>query len=436
MERRLNGAHGGFALITVLIVTAIGLLFGVGALLLFRFQCQRRIDRQHELEKIYAVRSAANYAKTAFISRKKEFKYQTWSGRELGLKIEPARRIFPDANNPVHLDIGNDCGKGRVFGSVGTGTRQYVSELDYEYGAVSNDAAFAITESQVCAGGNNKELVFPDCTATNGVKWWVNIGLNNTRGWLQEDYGMRYAVTPGNYGPDGKDYIRLCIIKNTNHVEKADGCTRGWPLSLGERALVLEVINDHTGAGLMTLYEYEYGKIREPRKSLKCEGSTYNMGIQIAGRSVYLFYTPNKTEGMGYVLSDEWEMPVEEGGIFDYFSKVMRPDASGREVLGAVRAVIECEACSNKRPYEKTNAADRSGEIRISAFRVFPAYQYDVYLKSPESEEELATVVQKIGKHDVTLDDDDEQYNLGFSMRTYDTHGTAWKGYKKGIDRR
>ena len=52
-------------LVTVLIVTMVGLLFGAGALLLFKFQCQLRIDRQHELEKVYAVRSALNYIKKA-----------------------------------------------------------------------------------------------------------------------------------------------------------------------------------------------------------------------------------------------------------------------------------------------------------------------------------------------------------------------------------
>ena len=55
--------HRGFMLVTVLVITAIGLLFGAGALLLFRYQCQLRIDRQHELEKVYAVRSALNYIK-------------------------------------------------------------------------------------------------------------------------------------------------------------------------------------------------------------------------------------------------------------------------------------------------------------------------------------------------------------------------------------
>ena len=55
--------HRGYALVTVLIVTAVGLLFGAGSLLLFRFQCQQRIERQHELEKIYAVRSALNWTR-------------------------------------------------------------------------------------------------------------------------------------------------------------------------------------------------------------------------------------------------------------------------------------------------------------------------------------------------------------------------------------
>lgn len=429
MERRLNGAQSGYALITVLIVTAIGLLFGVGALLLFKFQCQRRIDRQHELEKIYAVRSAANYAKVGFIAKAREFKYQTSSGRELSLTVEPAKRIFPSPGNPVHLDIGNDCGKGRVFGSA-VPEQQYASELDYEYGAMSNNDVLAVTDQQICAKDGKRELVFPDCTATNGVKWWVNIGLNEVRGWLQEDYGIRYSFTPVNYGPGRKDILRLCVIRNTNHVERVGdewvGCKRGWPLSPGERALVLEV----AGTGDMTLYEYAY-QDRKIRGHLLSQGPTYNMGIQIAGRNVYLFYTPNFAEGLGYVLSNAWEMPDERGGIFDYFSEVMQANAAGLVGEGPIRVVIECEAASDERPYTKTNDNDYTGEIRISSFRVFPAYQYDVYLKSPGLDSELATVVQKIGKYDEMYDDEDQLYNLGFSMRTYDTHGTAWKGYKR-----
>lgn len=104
-------SRNGFILITVLIVTAVGLLFGAGALLLFKYQCQLRIDRQHELEKVYAVRSALNYVRK-YPGEPKEgkfaFRYLTESDRNLGVIVEPVKAIFPDLNNELHLDIGNE----------------------------------------------------------------------------------------------------------------------------------------------------------------------------------------------------------------------------------------------------------------------------------------------------------------------------------------
>ena len=91
-------ARRGFILITVLIVTAVGLLFGAGALLLFRYQCQQRIDRQHELEKLCAVRSALNYIQTTSTEIEeggKSFRYHTASERDLGVHVHPVAPIFP-----------------------------------------------------------------------------------------------------------------------------------------------------------------------------------------------------------------------------------------------------------------------------------------------------------------------------------------------------
>jgi len=53
--------RGGALILTVLLVAAIGILFGFGRLLAFRYQCEQRFDRQRELEKVMATRSVLNY---------------------------------------------------------------------------------------------------------------------------------------------------------------------------------------------------------------------------------------------------------------------------------------------------------------------------------------------------------------------------------------
>ena len=121
----------GFMLITVLVITAVGLLFGAGALLLFRFQCQMRIDRQHELEKVYAVRSVLNYIRCRDdIVSEKWFKYHTMSERDLRLLVKPVDAFFPVASNENHFVMERGdfhlVDNGKALGG-------YESDTDYEY---------------------------------------------------------------------------------------------------------------------------------------------------------------------------------------------------------------------------------------------------------------------------------------------------------------
>ena len=129
MECGVNscGSRKGFALVTVLIVAAIGLLIGAGFLLRFRFQCQLRIDRQHELEKYFAVRSVINVLSSVAkgIEKPDEFTsakgivYQTDSQRNVSVVALASKAIFPDVENANHFYVrrpkkSNDMNIGRA----------------------------------------------------------------------------------------------------------------------------------------------------------------------------------------------------------------------------------------------------------------------------------------------------------------------------------
>ena len=424
-------------LVTVLIVTMVGLLFGAGALLLFKFQCQLRIDRQHELEKVYAVRSALNYMKTyggELPNDGRKFRYHTWSERDLGLIVKPVNAIFPNTNKN-HFVMEN--GHFKLLSSE----MRYDSFLDYEYGVEGS------TNLIIRNYNNNGEmgLSFADVTETNNVKWWVNIGMRDTGGWLQEDYGRRYFFLPLSYvdGNNCKDIMRFCLIRNVTN--RSDGVLykHGWPLSQeGERALVFQISprdgDIHGNNAEMYFYEYVFrGGVIEKTLFHREENtpSLCNMGLQLAHDKVTLFYISNAAQNdvdnpflLGYTFLKTVQLTKETykyfagecllggvtyGGVYtNDYGMVQAPE---------LRAVFEVEAASDKR--SSGTPPDSSNEDFLTRFRVTPAYQYDVLLEHPASVLTRATVAQKIGEYDR------EGFNI--TMLTYDTHGTENKGFRK-----
>ena len=443
----------GFMLVTVLIVTAVGLLFGAGALLLFRFQCQLRIDRQHELEKVYAVRSCLNFIRTNTQGVPVDgmpFGYHTWSGRDLRLNVKPVAQLFPDPGNPRHF-VMESANPARNFQP--SQVAQYNEILDYEYGmeGVTNLEELTIQ----CYKPNDADktahgLAFTDLLSDRGARWWVNIGMNPTGGWLQEDYGRRYYFNPVEYvsGATVKDVMRLCIIRNvTNASDNVNfGRKHGWPLSReNERALVFQIsprMGSDAGNADMSVSEcwYEGGVVHsniliaEPDCPSLC-----SMGLQLADDNVSLFYIGNakKTEdtsvnttSKGYNFLGTAKMSKD---TYDYFAKPVRFPGELHEYPGVekvdgklkapeLRAVFEVLAASDSRPLSDPTAANANVNF-LTEFKVTPAYQYDVFLEHPAGVTNLATVAQKIGNY--------KRFGVNYTMLTYDTHGTENKGFRK-----
>lgn len=430
---------------TVMVITAVGLLFGAGALLMFRYQCQMRIDRQHELEKVYAVRSALNYIKGEAVALKKEgetgvtMRYHTGSDRDLGLLIKPVDVIFPDKKNTRHFNMGI---KGQLQIPY---MRNYNSKLDYEYGALHEvaDWSSAVRSSAVSEkkNGEYRGLSFEDLASTN-QNWWVNIGMRDTGGWLQEDYGRRYYFYPLEF-VDGssvtKDIMRLCLIRNVTNESNAVGTRHGWPLSQsGERAIVFQIVpkagsTDNNAEMSLSEYVCIGGSVITNRLICvtNCPSQCY-MGMQLAGDKVCLFYRSNSQLNElldspmgGFVFSEVRSMSA---ATYNYFAKEvfvggkqyggMFTNDEMRVQAPELRAVFEVEAASDARPVQKGQ------KDFLTDFRVTPAYQYDVFLEHPETVTNLATVAQIIGTYA-------RRNENRFTVLTYDTHGTEHKGFRQ-----
>ena len=433
MEPRMTGlrARCGFVLVTVLVVTAVGLLFGAGALLLFRYQCQQRIDRQHELEKLSAVRSALNYLRNEN-EETFAFRYPTGSNRDLGVIVEPVPQIFPvdsykpPEDHPLYRHFFMERGD---FPKVPVANAWYDEDLDFECGAIGvTNLVMSNT-----AGSAIKGLAFTDSNATNGVKWWVNIGMRGTGSWLEEAYGRRYYFYLANcvgVTSSRSDTIRLCIVRNvTNTVDSSKrpipvGRQHGWPLLPGERALVFEstpVAGDRVAKRLYEYHCIDDGLIQPQVLANQVEGQTlYNMGLQLAGDKILMFSVGNKGNRTTYlpIFSEVASMSPE---TYAYFAEGAEVDDEGKIVKAPdLRAVFEVEATSNLR--ETGPLAATEFDFLID-FKVTRAYQFDVFLEHPHSVTNHATVGQKIGTYD--------RINPNYAVITYDTHGTENKGFRK-----
>ena len=430
MESRIisRTCRRGFVLPLVLIITAVGLLFGAGALLLFKYQCQHRIDRQHELEKVYAVRSALNYIRKATpTDLGTSLNFHTASERDLALTIKPAKTFFPtnltDASQRSwqkrHFvmqwgDFSIPPEKAKDYGG-------YNQDRDYEYGA---EGVTNLCSAIKNIDGSTTGLVF-NCEAAQDVqtmRCWVNIGMGATGGWLQEEYGRRYCFWPEKIY-DG-DVVRLWLIKDRqNAISESQGKSCGWPPEVGERSLVMEI----EYGGMMKLWEYDgtnrVGSIS--LCSLKAESEDDNVGVQLANDKAVLFTISSKmdklTQGVdvilrGYNFSAVGTLSTE---TYDYFkpSDSSCYDSDGRiKKAPEMRGVFEFVADPDK---------ERTKSRILKDFKVTPGYQYGIYLEYPAGNMELATVAQRMGEYKRT-----GSKETIYNILTYDTHGTEHKGFR------
>ena len=148
------------------------------------------------------------------------------------------------------------------------------------------------------------------------------------------------------------------------------------------------------------------------------------VGMQIAGNMVTVFHNSKDDDNVdllsrGYVFSPTCQMSNE---TYLWFENGCERDSEGEIIRSPeLRAVFEIDADSDKRPDENSSDFDF-----LTRFRVSPAYQYDVFIEHPSTVTNRATVAQK-----VFLSIGEHRDSIINAVRTYDTHGTENKGFRK-----
>ena len=440
-------AHGGFVIPAVLLVALVGVLFGAGRLMMYRYQCQLRIDRQHEIEKQDAVKSMLNWLRcnsgnTSVISYTNELKVVAASGREINVISVPTPVLFPDnvAYDALRLDnhfsvasyVGN-CASLVEVNTGDTGSKCYKigdpmdsSARTFGLGAFCSRDEYAPllrrkTSTGRGAGGRpvttyEDRLYFRGMT-NSGEHAEVSIEMSKIGGWWNDDYGRRYEVNFDEMGSN--TYQRIYLMRKATP----------WPLANNGVALCLEFYRGELEQDNVMQAFYFRGSVKSPVKS-KTGGDVIRKwrrvdesnngslssngpkGIQLAGHYLSIFGATAEnyifSNEIGYLDEDVYRAFTENASI-----------ASSDQ--GDLKMVVQVES-----------RGEVSSCTGISKIEVTPAYKFDVYLEYPidpnRAFEEwgpslkLATVAQPCTP---------DRANANPVVITYDTHGTENKGFRK-----
>lgn len=395
----------GFVLPAILLVAVIGVLFGFGRVMLYRFQCQLRIDRQHELEKQYAVRSALRWLETRKVNDldmtgEKAFEELTFSDRNLQVEVHPVTPIYP-------------CGEGMFY---------ITNEFTYVY---SERSVFDGEGTLVAPTNSNYRNVYPDyqdgrsasapmrhgCQMGPGgeatTNWMgrVSVDMEGTGNWLQDVYGRRYMFNADN-------------INKAASGEKADW-VRFYVTPMGKTAaigLTMYPRNPDRDTRVDLWFRSESGVETVVAENVlaneKGEGKEGNngKGLQLASDKVTVYHWVQA--GYANIV-----------GTYDFSETYEIPQDLLYEFTNATQEVTMTLEVVNKSGVSSESLAQTRN--LFNRFQVLPAYEYEVYLNWEDSgkrNRELATVVH------VKPNGRARGTHQAF---TYDTHGTSVRGYRK-----
>lgn len=431
MEQQLTRmrAKRGFVLPAVLFIALLGLLFGAGRLLLFKYQCQLRIDRQHEIDKVLAVRSVMQWLsrspKTSFCVFElgsREFSFKTGSDRKLSVIVDPVEQIFPKNNNPDHFSIPLGRIPPKTYYSYdGNGDKMFDGSGD----------TIKIRDSQLWMGETN---------VSYDVSCSLRVDMPETGSWFADLYGRRYFV--------GVNWI----VQSTNRVESAESASSlindtvklalirrdgHWPLQEGEKAIVLEVLTYGASGGsgfatnnvmLLQAYENMNGVVQPyavtnhlERVEIRNAPQSQSLGIQLANKSASLFYSYSDAVGSTiYVFSPA--VGEFSNGFYSYFTAGTTTNSNGEVKTPDLSMVLDVSTSCAAR---KNGDALLGDANKFTRMEVWPAYEYSINVEYPKWNTNLATVVHLDMKERGGGDDD---YRAAI---TYDTHGTENRGFRK-----
>lgn len=388
--RAVSGREG-FVLPALMILALVGMLFGLGRVLLYRYQCQIRIDRQHELEKRSAVRSALRWIETRNqeelagmeAAESTPFECVSRTGRRIDVQVRSVKPIYPA--DPGDFSI--------------------VDGASYEYACVTRSEPGPM---QPCFLGAAKGCqIGPGADTANEVGW-ISVDMSGTGSWLDEVYGRRYMVDVGDFNAGGVgDEMRLSI--------SPVGSTAAIGLTMKSRDGVnatVDVWHRDPASGV----EEIIGTNVLPSAEIKLQNGK---GLQIARNQVIAYdwvqITGNPNICGTYTFSSQY-CTVPESTLAHFRDPLS--DGSGK----ALRMTLEVKNTG----LPSTEAGNGN---TFKRFQVLPAYEFEVLLNWEESgrEDEVATVVhvspsvRKAGRF------------MENKAYIYDTPGVSARGYGRGF---
>jgi len=331
-----------------MLIATVGILFGLGRLKAYRHQCELRFERQFELEKIMATRSAVNYLKTRVSSSGTNLYYETALGKQITAKIVPAERLYDLTfdrgwgDNSVIFPVADFC-QPRIEEVQVDGTPDWVMSVTFTSNDVGRRAGFAVD--------------FEDS-------------------WLSDPFGRRYVCGYMGLNSMGggteTDIVRLYLVG-------AGMSLVGGEEDLANASVIVMEQSARTGGGggaetIVNVYCRRAGDGTNRTVVVQdlAMNTKHAKGFLLSGLYVTLF------EYQGYFRDSPWhpEQPEE------------LPAWVAEDFDGDIRLYLEVES-----------AIAQAGKNTFSDLYVEPAYRFQVVLGwtpigKTDYIEELATVVQ------------------------------------------
>jgi hypothetical protein len=362
--------RSGYVLPAVLIVALIALLFGFGRLLLFRYQCEIRFDRQREIDRKLAVRSALRWLENQYPpplpSITNEFVYIDSNGRSIDVTVRPQPSIYPAPDRDDHFKI-SDCSS--------------IEDVPSHVSVESTHPDMAPTSINGVNQPYDLRIGSADRGVSSGEVGRIFIDMEGLGSWLNDTYGRRYWVEPQNVNAAGADITRFCLTPIEESF--ADNSAAIW----------VEQTQNASSISVLLKTRDEQGNVSILATN-DVEENEYSRGIQLAGGMISFFhwYEPGGSPFGEYVFHGSYDLPEDVISSFE-----------NRDV----RLTLEVEA---------HGTADSDNSFRW--IRVDPAYEFDVLLEWDSRifagrTQEVATVVHLKPKRG--RGDDGKAF-------TYDTH--------------
>ncbi len=384
-EQRIKNRKSGYILPAIMLAAMIGVLFGLGRLAMFRYQCQIRLDRQRELDRTLAVRSALRWLEVSDPPPEgtNVLTYVDRSGRQIEVAVRRMPSIYPAPGENEHLRIG--LGPAGNQDVVAGGFVQMLSPAASMQPDFVDDDDYTHVLQIGSDGGDV------------GQTGRVVIDMPGVGSWLDSLYGRRYWIGPTahvnqNQEPTGEgDAIRMIITPAGEDFE--DPRTPAiWMTQapIGPEDLVPVTLRARSGYGGATQYTASVNFV-------------LGKGIQLVGNMATLFSW--KTTGTDF---GEYDLDFEGLVLPDALVDAFRQDAdSGRDLRVQVEVESRCPT---------------AGKNTLCWIRVDPAYEYAIDLswtaRGGSLCQEQATVVHLFPFARV------QGRDVAGKSFTYETHGT------------